>query len=138
MFQSVVRLQNLTTGIGRVNPADLFYKMCFKCRGFQLPGSIDCEMFGRPIRMTFVPHLDGSFAWLEEPGSRLVLTSTDNKYYTFFHMCWGNGFASFGVISTVPVLPARKRAEIWAHAKKLGFKEENFVYLRYDYCKKRC
>ncbi len=67
---------------------------------------------------------------------RHYLTLRDNKSFVFFTTCWGDGKASWSVISTKPSLDEEITTEIFEHAKSLGFQEEFFLQQNYESCPK--
>lgn len=69
--------------------------------------------------------------------ARIYITLTDNKTFAFVEECWiGSNQRSWNVISNTPNLSERAVKMIENHAIELGFKKENFVFIRYDGCRR--
>lgn len=69
--------------------------------------------------------------------NRQHVTLTDNMTFAFLTICWtGADQRAWEVISADDKLDLQAKKRVMEHAESLGFRKENFVFLRPDSCVK--
>jgi len=123
-----------------ISESSVYYDSC--ARLSLLPnGTVVSRGFGDKMRYfntkPILPNME-KFEIMPAEGEGLTATSyttlTDQKTWFVAPKCHKDGAMSFTVGSMYPTLPKETYDKVVKHLIELGFKKEEMVMLRYDYC----